>query len=115
LLTKIVIVPNLCVPIFIVCQFRDVNGFWYCFLFLVMEDKRKKEKEEEKEKRNENNEKSNRGKNKPSMPAKGGDKAEDGIEVIEDILATKKFLNLTPNLTKVKGTNILLYVYCSVL
>ena len=98
-----------------VCQFRDVNGLWYCFLFLVMEDKKKKEKEEEKEKRNENNEKSNRGKNKPSMPAKGGDKAEDGIEVIEDILATKKFLNLTPNLTKVKGTNILLYVYCSVL
>ena len=108
-----------------VCQFRDVNGFWYFFLFLVMEDKKKKEQEKEtekeekdkkqKEKRNENNEKSNRGKNKPSMPAEGGDKAEDDIEVIEDILATKKFLNLTPNLTKVKGTNILLYVYCSVL
>ena len=78
-----------------------------------MEDKKKKEQEKEtekeekdkkqKEKRNENNEKSKRGKN------------EDDIEVIEDILATKKFLNLTPNLTKVKGTNILLYVYCSVL
>ena len=80
-----------------------------------MEDKKKKQKEEEEKKRNENNEKSNRGKNKPSMPAKGGDKAEDDIEFIEDILATKKFLNLTPNLTKVKGMRILMYVYCSVL